>query len=153
HYQPTFTVGEIVAVDTDVLRLRATPGTSSATLALMPFGTRLKVKRSPVLADGFTWYKVNSGIYGTGWCAAQFLRSLTTSASTSFRPGDTVRVVDGSLNLRDGPSLSSRVIAVLPEGTRLTITGDPRVSGGFTWYPVQSAYGTGWCAGDYLRSA
>jgi uncharacterized protein YgiM (DUF1202 family) len=152
-YQPEFTAGEIVAVNTDVLRLRAAPGTSSATLALMPFGTRLKVKRSPVLADGYTWYKVNSGIYGTGWCAAQFLRSLTASAGASLRPGDTARVVNGSLNLRDGPSLSSRIIAVLPDGTRLTITGNSRVADGYTWYPVQGAYGTGWCAGEHLRPA
>ncbi len=150
--QPRFTVGEIVTVNTDVLRLRASPGTGSATLAIMPFGTRLKVKRSPVQADGYTWYKVNSGIYGTGWCAGQYLRSLVSDAGDAFGAGDTVRVVDGSLNLRASPSLTSPVITVLADGTRLTVTGGPVTTDGYTWYAVRSASGEGWCAGEYLRS-
>lgn len=150
--QPRFTIGEIVTVNTDVLRLRSAPGTGAATITSMPYGTRLKVKRSPVQADGYTWYKVNSGIYGTGWCAGQFLRSQVASSGNAFNVGDIVRVVDGSLNLRSTPSLTARVVAVLPNDARLTVKDGPVTANGFTWYAVQGAYGEGWCAGEYLRS-
>ncbi|MEA2586093.1 MAG: hypothetical protein QOF33_4178, partial [Thermomicrobiales bacterium] len=51
-----FQTGDIVRVDTDWLRLRRSASISASTVASMPFGTPLEVNRSPVSADGFTWY-------------------------------------------------------------------------------------------------
>lgn len=58
--------------------------------------------------------------------------------------------VTSSLNLRNGPSTSNTVIAVMPTGTIVTVVGGPSVGGGYTWWQVSGPYGTGWAVGTYL---
>ncbi|MEA2515928.1 MAG: hypothetical protein QOJ59_5417, partial [Thermomicrobiales bacterium] len=107
--------------------------------------TQLEVNRSPVSADGFTWYSV-SGEYGTGWCAGEFL------TGGGFSPGDDVHVVDGVLNLRSGPGTGRSIVAVMADGASLTVTDGPRNADGYAWYEVTgNRYGDGWCVGQYLE--
>ncbi|HEY8445943.1 MAG TPA: SH3 domain-containing protein [Thermomicrobiales bacterium] len=148
--RPRFATNQIVYVNTDSLRLRTSPSLSAGTIAIMPYNTKLKVKRSPIQAEGFTWYKVNSGKYGTGWCAGEYLRADSSSNSGRFSVGQGVRVVDGPLNLRSSPSTSGSVRAVLADGERLTVTGSPVSADGYTWYPVSNSSYSGWVAGEFL---
>lgn len=56
-----------------------------------------------------------------------------------------------SLNLRSGPGTNNPPIGVLPDGAMGAITGQPVVSGSFTWYPVKmNGFPAGWVAGAYL---
>ncbi|MFN8515795.1 MAG: SH3 domain-containing protein [Chloroflexia bacterium] len=57
--------------------------------------------------------------------------------------------VDG-LNLRDAPGLDGGVIAPLPLGLAVTVLEVPRSVDGFSWYLVQSAFGEGWVAGEFV---
>jgi uncharacterized protein YgiM (DUF1202 family) len=81
----------------------------------------------------------------------------TTGGTTPTPPaglpaGTTVQVFDGALNLRAGASTTNRVIAVLPEGTRLSIVSGPQSGSGYSWYQVQnSEFGTGWVASNFIR--
>jgi hypothetical protein len=54
------------------------------------------------------------------------------------------------LRLRASPSLSSWVLAVMPDGCRVTLLGDTQISGGYRWQKVQYGSQTGWAASDYL---
>jgi uncharacterized protein YgiM (DUF1202 family) len=140
--------GQIVVVDTDLLRLRSAPGLGSATVAYMPEGTRVKVLGGPRHADDMSWYKVRSSVHGEGWCAEEFLSALNV---TSLASGETVRVFDGALNLRSDAGNDGDVVAVLPDGARLTVTGDAVSRNGRDWLPVRSSqYGSGWCAAEFL---
>lgn len=47
------------------------------------------------------------------------------------------------LNLRKGAGTSTPVIATIPSGSAVTVTGDP-------WYPVTVAGKQGWVSGKYL---
>jgi uncharacterized protein YgiM (DUF1202 family) len=144
-----FDPGTTVTVDTDLLRLRSSSSTSASTIASMPFGTALTIVEGPERTEGFAWYRVRSTAYGVGWCAGDFLAS-----GGGFAAGDEVRVVDGQLNLRSGPGLSDDIVAVLADGSLLTITDGPTSGGGHSWYAVTSStYGDGWCVGQYLESA
>jgi len=40
------------------------------------------------------------------------------------------------LNLREGPSTDSASVAVLPEGSRLQVTGEFQEAGQCDWWPV-----------------
>lgn len=51
------------------------------------------------------------------------------------------------LNLREAPSLTARVITVIPDNTQVQITGAPK--DGF--YPVGYGHDNGWAFGDYLE--
>lgn len=147
-----FDEGDVVFVDTDVLNLRSRANASSNVRAMMPTGTRLEITGSPRNAAGYTWYPVDSDTYGTGWSAGEFLSLVSSGAGNGIVIGSTIRVIDGTLNLRAGPGTANDILAELPEGARLQIIGGPEGGASYTWYEVRSAtYGEGWCAAEYIE--
>lgn len=69
-------------------------------------------------------------------------------------PGDiAVVLADGdTLNLREGPGLDRGILAQLPDGAVVTVTGGPIRAHGHTWVSVSSSAGSGWVASEYLSS-
>lgn len=135
-------------VDTDVLNVRTGPGLTYQTIKTLPQGTGLLIGLPPVAADGYSWYPISlPDAPCPGWVAGEFL----AFENGSFNVGAKVVVNTDVLNLRSGAGLSASVIATLPYGTKLTVTGGPIVAEGYTWYPVKTADGTvGWAAGEFL---
>ena len=69
--------------------------------------------------------------------------------------GETMVVLAApTLNLRDAPSLSSRVIGDIPMGTVVDVLGYPEWDGERMWYFVEVPYSgeRGWASGVYLAS-
>ncbi len=146
-----FSVGDKVVVNTDALNLRSGPGFGQTVIATMPTGTPLDVTVAPQQVDGSVWYGVNSERYGGGWVAGEFLAPAGGSGG-GLQVGDTVQVIDGSLNFRSGPGTSASIVNVVPEGTRFTVIGGPVVANGYSWYQVENgSYGAGWSVGTFLR--
>jgi uncharacterized protein YgiM (DUF1202 family) len=147
-----FAKGDFVYVSTDALNLRSDDRASASVRAVMPTGTRLKITGGPTISEGYSWYKVDSDTFGSGWCAGDFLSLVTPDSGNGITKGTTVRVIEGALNLRSSAALDADVVAVLSEGARLTITGGPTAADGYTWYRVRStSAGDGWCAGEFLE--
>ncbi|HEY7293827.1 MAG TPA: SH3 domain-containing protein [Dehalococcoidia bacterium] len=67
-------------------------------------------------------------------------------ADTVTSPTGTVNSSDG-LNLRSGPGQSYDVVAVMPNGATVTITGNPTADG---WLPLQYNGQIGWADGAYI---
>ncbi len=146
-----FVVGDSVRVDSDGVRMRASAGLSAAVVAGMVTGDEGTVLDGPDFADGYFWYRIETG-KGTGWCASDYLVAGGPSTG-SFQPGDSVTVDTDRLRLRSSPSTSAGTIATMPFGTPLRIEGGPESADGYTWYEVgNDSYGTGWCAGDFLSA-
>jgi|GEM_PF-2681550 len=57
----------------------------------------------------------------------------------------------GGLNLRSHPSLGADVVWLMPYRTRLTITGEPTVADGYTWWPVRSFTESGYVVEDHIN--
>lgn len=148
-----FQIGDAVVVATDLLNLRVGPGTSQAVSAQMPQGTALTIAKDPVSAEGYVWYGVTHPQLGAGWCADQFLAAAGGGNNDGpLAVGDTVQVIDGALNLRAAAGTQAAVVAVMPQGTQLSITGGGTAAGGYTWWQVSStAFGSGWAAGAFLQ--
>jgi uncharacterized protein YgiM (DUF1202 family) len=68
---------------------------------------------------------------------------------TTFAAGD-VLVATDDLILRDDASATAGVIDTLPAGTAVTITSDPIDKDDYAWYAVDTDYGNGYVAGEYL---
>ncbi len=75
----------------------------------------------------------------------------TPTPPSGLGPGVVGRVVTG-LNLRQAPSTSSQVITTLPTNTLVTVTGYSVSSGGFVFIPVDTPYGSGWVASEYVSA-
>lgn len=146
-----FKVGDTVKV-TAGLYLRTAPTLNSGVITTMPTGTVCTVVGGPTSADGYTWYQVKT-TYGTGWAAGQYLQLTTATAPaptpTGYAPGTKLSVTK-ALYLRTSASLSSGVITTMPTGTVVTVVSGPSPSGGYTWYQLDTPYGRGWAAGEFL---
>jgi hypothetical protein len=54
------------------------------------------------------------------------------------------------LNLRAAAGLDRGVIAQMVTGDDAYVIDGPVSAGGFSWYQVETIYGTGWVAGEFL---
>lgn len=146
-----FNVGDQVVVNTDALNLRAGPGFEQSVITIIPGGTRLEVTAAPQRVNGSIWYGVYARDYGGGWSLGEFLAPVG-DGNGGIQVGNTVRVIDGSLNFRSGPSTTASIVNVVPEGTQFSVIGGPVAAAGYTWYQVENgSYGPGWSVGAFLQ--
>nr|MBA2277859.1 SH3 domain-containing protein [Chloroflexia bacterium] len=129
------------------LNLRSGPATSYAVILVIPDGASVSVDGDP--RGGF--YPVTySG--RSGYASGDFLTiggSSDGGSSDAGGPSATgSATVTTSLNLRAGPSTGDRVLAVMPSGSSVTLTG--RSSNGFL--AVEFRGTRGWAFAQYLSS-
>ena len=142
----------------DDVRLRAAPGYDAAVLTMLPEGTTVTLLDGPITSDdGSVWYQAETP-EGTGYIVADFLAPAGETATMAAAQVDAPEVPVGvgsdgqtattttALNLRTGPSTTNAVIAVMPAGSTVTITGNAQ--NGF--YPVTYNGTGGWASTTYL---
>ena len=95
-----------------------------------------------------------------GQCQAMYaivdpvpLLTGTTPPSEEFGLGDVLRATE-PLNLRDGPGLGEPIIVTMATNTRVMVVSPsgPTIADGFHWYKIETRYGRGWAAGEYLTT-
>ena len=64
---------DTATVVTSWLNLRRGPGLGYAIVAGLPYGTVVEILAGPQAADGYTWYRVGAGRFGTGFAVGQYL--------------------------------------------------------------------------------
>ncbi len=74
--EPGATV-EVQGTGGEKLRLRAAPGLSFDLVASLDDGTRLLVLEGPQMADGYTWWRLQTSAGTTGWAAVNWLTAVT----------------------------------------------------------------------------
>ena len=102
-------------------------------------------------ASGVAWQNVRTDDGQTGWVSAQFLTTTNPAGSkvavTAAAPttpaastGEAWVTATVGLNLRAQASTTSTLVALLPFGTHLTLTGAPTGpdAGGITWQSVRT---------------
>jgi uncharacterized protein YgiM (DUF1202 family) len=148
---PAASPSEIPAnpVTTADLNLRAGPSLGDPVLTVIPAGAALAPTGE--WSQGFVGvtYEGNYGWVDSGWVAAGEPEADTAPPATTKDvalvgdlyavPGESAYAAD-VVNLRAGPSESSEVLRVLPQGGPVTITGTP--SDGWTpvWYNGTAGY-------------
>lgn len=149
-YTGNMGVGADVEITSDNLNVRSEASMSAPVLGQLFTGDVASIIGGPVSADGYTWFNVASDLW-TGWTVDVWLQPASGS---SIRLGSSVRVYDGELNLRSGPSIGDDVIRLLPDGAVVEVLDGPEVRDGYDWYKVSSSrYGTGWAVATWLERA
>lgn len=84
-----------------------------------------------------------------GWST----RAAGAAQATGIQPGDTIEVVDGPLNLREGPGLEYAVIIAFDEGTRFRVGDGPIAADGYTWVEIVPGGDAppGWLASEFVQ--
>jgi hypothetical protein len=62
--------------------------------------------------------------------------STPPAAETDIEPGISAVNAESDANLRAGPSLDAEIIATIPLGSELSVTGPAEVEGDALWWPV-----------------
>jgi len=79
--------------------------------------------------------------------------TATVPSDPALRPGARAEVATdgGGLRVRPNPGIAGEALASLPNGSTVTIVEGPSEGDGYTWWKVESAAGSGWVVGDFLR--
>src|SRR5699024_4630415 len=142
-----FKVGDDVsAIRSTSIRVR--PGAAQTASTTAASGTAMQITVAPVETTSEIWYGVQ-GSFGGGWVAESDIQAAAAPPSGGLAVGDPVRVTE-ILNMRTGAGTGNAIIATLPAGTRGKVVDGPRSANGFTWYRIETGYGTGWVASDWL---
>ncbi len=133
------------ATVTSALNLRSGPSTNDSIIAVMPAGASITITGDS--SGGFYPVTYNGT---SGWAHSDWVSSGGSSGSgvTASDTG-TAYVIDGSLNLRSGPSTGNSVITVMPNGAKVSLTGQS--SGGFLSVTYNGT--GGWAFADYLSTS
>jgi uncharacterized protein YgiM (DUF1202 family) len=143
---PNPSTGNATVID-GALNLRSGPSYTASVVTVMPGNSRVTVTGGS--QNGF--YPVSYGST-TGWALGTYLDidAGADPGSVDAPPasGQTARVIDGELNLRASASTSSEILAVMPDGASVTLSGQN--SNGFSrvsWNGI-----TGWAYSIYLST-
>lgn len=107
-------------VNTDALRLRSEPSTTSTTIGYLNTGAQVEI-----LEDLGDWLKVSCD-GKTGYLYAEYVSSgssasITAAASSETVAGKTGVITGNIVNFRAGPSMDDAILTTLTDGTELTI--------------------------------
>lgn len=152
-----FIAGDFVRTTTR-LNLRSRPSTSSQVLTVLLANATGQITGNGVRNGSNTFYPVLFDGRPAGYVAGKYLQLTTappdptrTVSPTPTFAGVPIRFTTSNVNMRSGPGTGNRIVATLPKGTRVNITGIPRRSGGYDWYPVAVyGIGPGWIADKFL---
>ncbi|HEY8345912.1 MAG TPA: N-acetylmuramoyl-L-alanine amidase [Symbiobacteriaceae bacterium] len=124
--------------DWDGLNVREGPGLSYAKIGALAYGDSL-----PVVGRDGDWVQVRTKSGTLAWVSA-------TYSIISYEDEEAWAVVSTDvLNVREGPSLSDRILTQITEGTRVRLLKEWR-----DWWRVRLSDGTeGWVASMYMRRA
>lgn len=161
-----------VVVKSDNTRVRNAASTDSEVMTAVNKGDRLDVYSEEQGADGQTWYKVSinnvSGYVRSDTVdkAPEGDAELTSSAGAAqtepaassaveSMPSQAATVKQDDVNVRSEASTNGSVVAKLPQGAAVTLTGTSSDGSGNTWYQVNfinnGSNVTGYIREDYVE--
>ena len=87
-----------------------------------------------------------------GWVVQDFLSAGDPPPSGGVSVGDTIKVVDGPLNIRSGAGTGYSVVDVAATGAVATVTAGPTSANGYTWVKIHgNLLVDGWVAFDFCK--
>ncbi len=147
---PEYSPGQIAAVIVEGANLRKVPGMEETVAAALPFGTVVQVVDGPTTVDDNIWYQVAADA-GWGWIASSLIEpSDALPPVGEYTVGDSLVVNTDLVNIRVEPSLRAPVVATVPSMEDAKVIDGPLPTGGYRWYKLDTTYGQGWAAEQYL---
>lgn len=125
------------------LNVRSGPSTEYKIVAKLKNGTTVKVKDS-----SGSWYKIEYASGKTGYASGQYLKLSGSSSSGSGDYPVTAKVTEGGvpLKLRQKATTSSAILAEIPRGSKIKITGKYNSE----WYAATYSGKSGYVYSSYI---
>lgn len=154
--------GQTMKVAYDGVNMRSGAGTSKGVIEVIYLEDTLTVAGQDKDSSGNVWYKVKAKSGNTGYIRSDMLKKADSSSASSTSnsnqssntPSDG-RVTDGWLNVRNGAGTSNKVLVVISEGTKVSISESVKDSSGSLWYHITVNYGgtnyDGYVSAQYIK--
>ncbi|MGB3328023.1 MAG: hypothetical protein WBA46_03660 [Thermomicrobiales bacterium] len=145
-----FSIGQWTYVNSGPLNFRSAPGLGGGVIRTLNTNDIGLVVEGPTTADGYVWYQIELITGARGWVVQNFLNAGDPPPSGGVTVGDTIKVVDGPLNIRSGAGSGYSVIDVAATGAVATVTAGPTSANGYTWVKIHgNLLIDGWVAFDF----
>lgn len=143
---PNNASAQSAATVTDYLNLRTGPSTDDSIISVMAPGAAVSLDGGS--QNGFLSLTYNGS---WGWAHSDWISTggSTAAPAPSASGTGTAYVIDGALNLRNGPSTDYSVITVMPDGAAVSLSGES--AGGFLSVVYNGT--SGWAFADYLSTS
>ena len=124
------------------LNMRSGPSTSSKTITTLKKGTKVDVLESK---NG--WDKIKYGSK-TGYASNKYLKAVPKKPTTPTTPVKVIakKQTTANLNMRSGPSTSSKTITTLKKGTKVDVLESKN-----GWDKIKYGSKTGYASNKYLK--
>ncbi|WHX99432.1 SH3 domain-containing protein [Neobacillus sp. DY30] len=130
--------------NTDQLRVRTGPGTNFRIIGYLNKGQAVSV-----IDDNENWIKISAG-FGDGWVTREYLdfntKSTTSKDDNHNKSIGTGNITD-TLNVRNEPSTTGRVIGKLEKGSSITIYSKKN-----GWVEIKYGNQRAWVSADYVQT-
>ncbi|MGB3306357.1 MAG: SH3 domain-containing protein [Thermomicrobiales bacterium] len=148
-----FDIGDWVYVNSGPLNFRSSPSLSGSIIRTLATNDIGQVVDGPEYGSGYTWYEIQIITGDVGWVVQDFLSAGDPPPpSGGVSVGDTIKVVDGPLNIRSGPGSSYGVIDYAATGAIATVTAGPTAANGYTWIKISgNLLADGWVAFEFCE--
>lgn len=144
-----FSIGQWVYVNSGPLNFRSAPGLGGTVLRTLATNDVGLVTDGPTTANGYIWYQLELVNGDLGWVVQDFL-SAGDPPHGGVTIGDTIKVVDGPLNIRSGAGSGFNVVDTAATGAIATVTDGPVGANGYTWVKIEgNLLVSGWLAFDF----
>lgn len=138
---PTPPVLDTATVIDGALNLRSGPGTDYSVITVMPDGATVSI--TGALTNGFYPVRFDGQ---NGYATAQFLQLASQPTPTPPPPAARIAWTTANLNLRSGATLGAGVLAVIPAGAQISVTGNAISN----FYPVTYGSIAGYASVDFI---
>jgi hypothetical protein len=141
------------------LNYRDQPNSGGALLGQFGAGILVTVLEGPVVAEDFTWWRVEDGNGNVGWAAegdseTTWISPQLGDPQPANRPpnvGERVVVTmpaGGQLSVRSQPGVDAALVTRVNPDQQFTVQAGPQSADGLNWYQIRSDDGTveGWAA-------
>jgi uncharacterized protein YgiM (DUF1202 family) len=147
-----FSPGDWVYVNSGPLNFRSSPGLNGSVIKTLSTNDIGQVAGGPTSANGYIWYQIEIITGELGWVVQDFLSAGDPPPSGGVSVGDTIKVVDGPLNIRSGAGTGYSVVDVAATGAVATVTAGPTSANGYTWVKIHgNLLVDGWVAFDFCK--
>jgi hypothetical protein len=141
------------------LNYRDQPNPGGVLLGQFGTGILVTVLEGPVVAEDFTWWRIEDGEGNAGWAAegddeTTWISPQLGDPQPANRPpnvGDRVVVTmpaGGQLTVRSQPGVNAALVTRVNPGQQFTVDNGPQSADGYNWYQIRSDDGAvvGWVA-------
>ena len=130
--------------------MRSSAGTSGKIVTRVKKGQTYSYSKTKTVS-GTKWYYIKVNSTTSGWICGKYAKITSTQSTTINASNNKVKITASSLNVRQNPNTTSKILTSVKRNAVYTYTATKKVNG-VTWYQIKvNSKTSGWICGKYAK--